>query len=460
LEARRHIVSGRHAGIVHFGPGAFHRAHQADYVDRLLERDPRWGIAAVALRSAGTIDALRRQQGHYTLAILDAEPSFRTVRAHVAFHGPGEAQAVRAALADPAVRLVTSTVTEKGYCLAGDGRLDLDHPDIVHDVAAPERPTSLIGWLALGLADRRAAGAAPFTPLCCDNMAANGGKLGAAVRAFAARRDPELGRWIAGEVRFPDSMVDSITPASDDDLRRRVRAATGFDDSIPVAREAYRAWVIGDGLPADGPDLAGAGAIVTADVAGYELAKLRILNGAHSALAYLGLLAGHENVAEAMGDRRLAARIGAMIGGEVIPLIRGRTGMDLDFYAAEIFARFRNPAIGHRLAQIAWDGSQKLPYRLLDSIAEARAAGRPYPGLAAAVAGWMRFVQRRARAGLAVVDPLAERLADLGRAESDGALLDNLLGLRQIFPAALAGDADFRAALAAGLAACKEDIHA
>lgn len=447
-------------GIVHIGPGAFHRAHQADYVDRLLESDPRWGIAAVSLRTADTIAALARQKGRYTLAILDAEPTFRTLHAHVAFHGPGEEKAVRRALADPAIRIVTSTVTEKGYCLAGDGSLDFDHPDIVHDLAARDAPKSLIGWLALGLADRRSAGLAPFTTLCCDNMASNGGKLGAAVRAFADERHPELGRWIAGEARFPATMVDSITPATDDTLRQRVRAATGFDDAIPVAREAYCAWVIEDALPADGPDLAGAGAIVTADVAGYELAKLRILNGAHSALAYLGLLRGHATVAGAMGDRQMALFVGAMIGEEVLPLLAGRAGFDLVAYAANIFARFRNPAIGHLLSQIAWDGSQKLPYRLLDSIAEARAADRPFARLATAVAAWMRFVERRARAGHAIVDPLAERLTALAAAGSDEALLDNLLGLGQIFPPALATDENVRSALRGGLAALKEAAHA
>lgn len=442
-------------GIVHFGPGAFHRAHQADYVDRLLDEDPRWGIAAVALRSAATVDALRRQRGRYTLAILDAEPSFRTIAVHREAHGPGDAATVRRRLADPAVRLVTSTVTEKGYCLAGDGTLDFVHPDIVHDLAASQQPRSLIGWLALGLGDRRAAGLPPFATLCCDNMAANGRKLGAAVGAFAERTDPELGRWIAGEARFPDSMVDAITPASDDALRRRVCAATGLDDAIPVAREAYCAWVIEDVLPPDGPDLAGAGAIVTGDVAAHERAKLRILNGAHSALAYLGLLRGHRTVAEAMDDPPLADLVAAMIRDEVIPTLRGRSSLDLDAHVDEILARFRNPMIGHQLAQIAWDGSQKLPYRLLDTIADARGAGRPFGRLAIAVAAWMRFVQR---AGASAVDPLAERFA--GLPAEDEALLDSLLGLGQIFPAGLAADPGVRAALGAGLAALKEEAHA
>jgi fructuronate reductase len=448
-------VKAQSTGIVHFGPGAFHRAHQADYVDRLLDGDPRWGIAAVSLRSGATVEALRRQKGRYTLAILDAEPAYRTIRAHCRFHGPGEAQAVRRLLLDPEIRIVTSTVTEKGYCLAGDGTLDFAHPDMVHDLAAPANPRSLVGWLALGLADRRAAGLAPFSTLCCDNMAANGKKLRAAICAFAGRGDSELARWIAGEARFPDTMVDSITPAADEALRRKVRDATGFDDSIPVAREAYSAWAIEDILPPGAPDFAAAGVTITEDVAGHERAKLRILNGAHSALAYLGLPRGRENVADAMADPWLADFVEAMVRDEIVPTLRAPAGLDLAEYATQILARFRNPAIGHLLSQIAWDGSQKLPYRLLDTIAEARAAGRPIARLALAVAAWMRFVQR---AGRDIVDPLAHRFADLP--DGNEALLDRLLALRQVFPAQLASDSAFRAAVRAGLAALEEEVHA
>ena len=449
------------SGILHFGPGAFHRAHQADYVNRLLVDDPRWGIAAISLRSGATIEALARQQGRYTLAILDAEPDYRTIRAHTAWHGPGEERAVRACLADPKTRIVTSTVTEKGYCLGPDGVLDVSHPDIVHDLSAPETPRSLVGWLALGLTDRRAAGNPPFTALCCDNMASNGRKLGAAVQAFAEARDAELGRWIAGEARFPNCMVDSITPATDDALRRRVRDATGYDDAIPVARETYSAWVIEDVLPPDGPDFASAGAIVTSGVEGYELAKLRILNGTHSALAYIGLLRGHATVAQAMDDPWLADFAESLIRSEVIPVLGDRCGFDLDAYAGDVLCRFRNPAIGHKLAQIAWDGSQKLPYRLLDSITDARAAGLPFARLAKAVAAWMRFVQRRTQNAVPIVDPLAERLAALARQGGDDlTLLDSLLGLRQVFPAELASNGEFRAALRAGLATLEENVNA
>ena len=293
-------------------------------------------------------------------------------------------------------------------------------------------------------------------------MAGNGRKLAAAVRAFAGRRDPELARWIEGEARFPDTMVDSITPATTDALRREVREATGFDDAIPVAREAFAAWVIEDVLPPGGPDLAGAGAILTGDVAAHERAKLRILNGAHSALAYLGLLRGHETVAEAMADPWLAATVEAMIGEEIVPVLRGRTDIDLADYAAQTLRRFRNPAIGHRLAQIAWDGSQKLPYRLLDTIAEARAAGGRSRGWRWRWRAGCGSSSGRRGAASEIVDPLGERLAEIARgAASDEALIDGLLGAAAgLRRRSLAGDAPFREALRAGLAALQEPVHA
>lgn len=438
-------------GIVHFGPGAFHRAHQADFVDRLLGDDPRWGIAAVSLRSAGTVEALKRQRGRYTLAVLDEETRFRTIGAHNLFLGPGEGDAVRRLLSDPRVKIVSSTVTEKGYCLAGDGTLDFGHPDIVRDLAEPEAPLSLVGWLALGLGDRRDSGLPAFTPLCCDNMASNGGKLRAAVLAYAERLDPSLADWIAGEAVFPDTMVDSITPATDERLKALVRR-NGFDDAIPVGREAYAAWVIEDVLPAGSPDLGAAGAVMTADVGAWEKAKLRILNGAHSTLAYLGLLIGHESVAEAMADSGLARFVERLIREDIAPTLEP-SPLDLGAYAAEILRRFRSPAIDHKLSQIAWDGSQKLPYRLLDTVVDALAAGRPVERLAAPVAAWMLFVTRQARAGIPIVDPLAEPLAAIGL----GGDVEALLALRQVFPPILADDPVFRNAVASAAARMREE---
>jgi fructuronate reductase len=434
-------------GIVHFGPGAFHRAHQADYLDRLLDEDPRWGIAAVSLRTPKTIQALKAQEGLYTLAILDTQTSFRVVAPHSRFLGPADTAAIRGQLLDPGVRIVTSTVTEKGYCLGGDGSLDFAHPDIEHDLAQPRLPVSLIGWLALGLRDRRAQGLAPFAPVCCDNMPNNGTKLRHVVVAFAERIDPALARWIDGEVRFPETMVDSITPATDDRLRRLVQAKTGSRDEMPVAREAFTQWVIEDVLPPGSPALQSVGVTLTSDVNAWEQVKLRILNGAHSTLAYVGLLLGHETVADAMGDFALSSFVSRLVLDDIIPTLP-HSGIDVERYAEDTFRRFRNPAIGHLLSQIAWDGSQKLPYRLLDTIIDARAAGRPLDRLIVPIAAWILFIERQARSGATIVDPLAERLAAIA---GSGEPVDGFLRL-SVFPEELASDASFRSALAEAVA--------
>ena len=211
-------------GVLHFGPGAFHRAHQAAYIDALLSNDPRWGIAAVSMRSKRTVAALAEQDGLYTLAIRDAESSNRVIGAHRRFLGPDDAAETHALLADPAVALVTTTLTEKGYCLAADGSLDLAHPDIAHDLANADVPRSIIGWIVAGLAARRASGAAPFVPMPCDNLANNGAKLHAALIAFAAARDQALADWIAGEVRVPSTMVDFPVPFSPTRMVSRSRS--------------------------------------------------------------------------------------------------------------------------------------------------------------------------------------------------------------------------------------------
>lgn len=438
-------------GIVHFGPGAFHRAHQADYIDRLLGGDPRWGVAAASLRSAGTIEALKAQNGLYTLAILDAETSFRTIGAHNRFFGPNDGVALRRQLLEPGIRIVSSTVTEKGYCLASDGTLDFAHPDIAHDLQRPRQPLSLIGWLALGLADRKTGGLPPFTPICCDNMASNGKKLRRSVIAFARRIDPELARWIEGEARFPDTMVDSITPATDDRLRQLVREKTGFDDAAPVSREAFSQWVIEDVLPAGSPDLASVGVTLAGDVGAWEKTKLRILNGAHSTLAYLGLLLELETVADAMSHPALSAFVERLVKDEIIPTLQP-SPIDLHGYAEETFARFRNPAIHHRLSQIAWDGSQKLPYRLLDTIIDAGAVERPIERLTIPIAAWILFIERQARTGAKIVDPLAERLAAAARSPDP---VEEILQLRQVFPERLASDVGFRHAVTVAASAMR-----
>ena len=431
-------------GVLHIGPGAFHRAHQADYFDRLLASDPRWGIHGVSIKSAALREAIRPQDNLYTLAILDEQVRYRVIGAMTQVSTVQD-DAWRNTFLSPDLHLVTLTVTEKGYCLGSDDTLDFTHPDIAADLLDRTCPSSVIGLLAEGLRLRHAAGLAPITVLTCDNLPSNGRKLREAVLAFSAAIDRELSGWISNVIVFPCSMVDSITPATDDSRRQSVAAATGLEENWPIQREAFSSWVIEDRTGPGFPDLSRVGAIMTNDVEAHEKAKLRLLNGAHSTLAYLGLALGHQTVSGAMQDAALARMIDTMMHREIASGLRAPQGLDLNAYRQALLKRFRNPAIAHRLSQIAWDGSKKLPMRLLVTITENLDAGRPVDGLATGVAAWMRFVRRSALNGSAITDPLADRLIRIGAACNDRPESDvaRFLEVGEVFAPSLASQPAF-----------------
>jgi fructuronate reductase len=439
-------------GVVHFGPGGFHRAHQAWYFDEMLGRDPGLAISAVSLHSRGVRDALMPQDGLYTLVERAQTPRYRVIGAIREVLAAPEAPAtVLARLAAPGLRAITSTVTEKGYCLTPAGDLDLAHPDIRHDLDG-RTPASFPGWLVAGLRARRDAGVAPPVVISCDNLTDNGRRLGRAVVQLArALGEAALAGWIEAQVRFPNTMVDSITPATDDALRAEVEGVIGLADAWPVQREPFVQWVVEDVLGNLGQTFAAAGVTLARDVAAFERAKLRLLNGAHSTLAYTGLLLGHETVFEAMADRALAGAVERLMRQDVAASLGATPGLDLQAYIGTVLERFANPAIVHRLSQIAWDGSQKLPFRILQTAAETLAAGRPLGRLALAPAAWMAFVRRQARAAVEIIDPLGGRLAELGRATTGEAAHDvaAFLALEPVFPPALAADPRFRDAVTA-----------
>lgn len=448
-------------GIVHFGPGAFHRAHQAWYVDRLLARDPRWGICGVSLKSAAARDALAPQDFLYTLVELGERTRLTVIGALRELRvGPRDREAILARLTAADTRIVTLTVTEKGYCLDAGAELDVRHPDIAHDLAHPREPASTIGWLAEGLSARRARGLPPFAVVSCDNLPDNGPTLRRALVAYAAELDPGLARWIEDEVAFPRTMVDSITPATDEALRGRVAEALGLEDAWPVQREAFTQWVMEDMPQMRLADWASTGVTLTSDVALYDRAKLRLVNGAHSTLAYVGLLRGRETVAEAMSDAPLADFVERLMREDVAPTLGGASeidahasapGLDVGTYIDAVLTRFRNPAMRHLLAQIAWDGSKKLPVRLIGTIEDQLRAGRPVARLAVPIAAWMRFIVRQARAGAPIVDPEAERLAAVGLACTGEARQDveRFVALGSVVPQALAATEAFRRPLEA-----------
>lgn len=435
-------------GIVHLGIGAFHRAHQAAFVDERMaagERD--WAILGASLRSPDSRDALGPQDGLYTLVERDGAGERARVIGSVShlLVAPESPATLLAAMSDPGVRIVSLTVTEKGYCHdPATGELREDHPDILHDLASPGSPRSAPGFLVEALARRRAAGIAPFTVLCCDNLPANGRLVRRVVSRLAGLRDAGLGGFIAGEVAFPCTMVDRIVPATTPADRAAVAARLGLSDAWPVVTEPFRQWVIEDDFPAGRPAFEEAGAELVADAAPYEAMKLRLLNGSHSALAYLGFLAGHETVAQAIAGSGFAAFIRAMMDEEITPTLNIPVLTDLAGYKSALLHRFANPALHHRTWQIAMDGSQKIPQRWLETIRARLAAGAPIRRLALALAAWMRFVAGEDEQGQAidVRDPLAARLRAL--ADTAGPvperLVPALLGVREIFDTDLAAD--------------------
>ncbi|MGJ4942200.1 mannitol dehydrogenase family protein [Bradyrhizobium sp. HKCCYLS1011] len=437
-------------GIVHLGLGAFHRGHQAVYTDALLKDDPRWGILGVSLRSPDTRDALQPQGGLYSVSASDGATLQRRVIGALTglVVAPEDPAGLLRRLAEPSVRVVSTTVTEKGYSHdPATGVLRTDDPDIRHDSLDLTHPCSTLGVIVGGLRLRRQQGLPPFAVLACDNLPANGHTLRGLVVAFAELLDRDLAKWIADEVRFPSTMVDRIVPATTDADRDEVRAAFGLEDAWPIVTEPFSQWVIEDNFGGDRPDWDGSGAQFVRDVAPFELMKLRLLNGAHSTLAYLGYLMGCQTVAEAMAEPALAQFVADMMREDVTPTLPALGGFDVAAYRAALMARFRNPALKHRTSQIAMDGSQKLPQRVLGTIRDRLALGLPIARLALAVAGWMRYVSGTDEQGqpIELHDPLAARLRALANDVGPvaGRLAPALLSVTSIFGSDLPADRRF-----------------
>ena len=437
-------------GIVHLGIGAFHRAHMAVYVDDLLSRDPRWGIIGASLRRPDTRDALAPQDFLYTVAIRDAAGTANRVVGAILdiLDANTQRSELIGMLADPRIRIVSLTVTEKGYCHdPATGRLDAAHPDIVHDLAHPHAPVSAPGLIVRAIELRRQAGLPAFTVMSCDNLPSNGRTTGRIVTGFAALRSPELAAHIEQHVAFPSTMVDRIVPATTDADRESVRAATGYRDAWPIMTEPFTQWVIEDNFASGRPPFELVGAQLVRNVEPFELMKLRMLNGSHSTMAYLGYLAGYQYVNEAIADPAIHALIHGLMTEEAMPTLpMDRT--ELSTYRDQLLSRFANPSLRHRTWQIAMDGSQKLPQRLLGTITDQLAAGRSITRLALGVAAWMRYVTGIDEQGhpIEVKDPLATRcraIADTAGGDATR-LADGLLAIPEIFGATLPASTTFR----------------
>jgi fructuronate reductase len=442
--------SALRTGIVHLGIGSFHRAHQAVYTDSVLANgDLRWGIVGASLRNSDTRDALKPQNFLYTLNLRAETETLRVIGSlQDILVAPENPAALIETLCQPSVAVVSLTVTEKGYHYDPATRaLNEDDANILHDLAQPHAPRTAFGFIAAAILRRRGLGITPFTVLCCDNLPANGRTLHGLLSRYAQLVSPDLGGFVRNEIRCPDTMVDRIVPATTDDDRLHLSETVGIDDLWPVVAEPFTQWVIEDRFSGARPAWDEAGATFVSDVAPFESMKLRMLNGSHSALAYLGYLAGHDTVAEAMDDDALAGFAEGLMT-DTIPTLDLPSNIDVNAYKSSLLTRFRNRALHHRTWQIAMDGSQKLPQRILGPVRDRLAKGLPIERHALVVAGWMRYVTGIDERGrpIDVRDPLLksfqERLHGAGR--DAPRIVESLLGLKAIFGDDLPADQRFR----------------
>lgn len=385
-------------GIVHIGLGAFHRAHQAVYTQKALEKSfGPWGIVAVNLRSPEPVQALAEQDGLYSIIVRNAdgdkaEVLGATVDWLCAAQRPQE---VLDYLANPDIRIVTLTVSEKAYGLDPlTGGLDFNHPAIAADIGHPNAPQGVIGFLVEGLARRRERGIAAYTVLCCDNLPSNGTVVRRLVLEMAGKRDEALARWIEQQGKFPCSMVDRIVPAATEETRARAAALLGVQDRLAIETEPFMQWVIEDDFVSGRPEWEAAGAVFAQAVGPYEDMKLRLLNGSHTLIAHLGILHDLEFVRDVMAVPAFVAAVQRHMDAATATL-EPVPGIDLPAYKSELLERFSNPTIAHRNAQIAMDTSQKLPQRISAAAVETLKNGGNAWEFAYVVAVWIASIAKR-----------------------------------------------------------------
>jgi mannitol 2-dehydrogenase len=419
IDVPRYDPARLRPGILHIGVGNFHRAHQAVYLDDRFNAgaDLDWAIVGAGVRDADR--AMQRDlaaQDFLTTVVAQeaAHASARVTSAMIGFVDPGDTAAVLARLADPAIRIVSLTITEGGYCIdPATQRFDAAHPQIAADAGDIATPRGAFGLIVAGLMGRRAAGIAPYTVMSCDNVPGNGHVTRDAVTGLARLVDPGLARWIEDHVAFPNSMVDRITPATTPRECAHVEAAYGVRDARPVFCEDYRQWVLEDRFSAGRPRLEEAGVQFAADVAPFELMKIRILNGGHAALAYPSALLDIEFVHEAMDEPLVRGFLAKLLDDEIVPEVPPVPGTDLRDYRASVLRRFANPRIGDTVRRLCFDGSNRQPKFILPAVADRLRNGRAVDGLALAGALWCRYCYGVTDSGAAVApnDPDWPRLA-------------------------------------------------
>lgn len=431
--------------IVHLGCGAFHRAHQALYTHLLFEQFlSNCGYCEINLMSdsgAVLINQLNKYNGHYTLLEKDEEKStVRTIKViKEAMHPRIDGiDAVVEKMASPDTAIISLTVTEKGYCLSpATDLLNLSHPNIQHDIAHPTKPRSVLGYIVASLRLRFQRQQPPITILSCDNIRKNGEAARRAIVGLAAQQDKQLAQWIDQHISFPSTMVDRIVPAMTQESYAEIKQLIGRDDPCAIICESFRQWVIEDNFVNGRPDWQHVGAQFVPDVTPYEMMKLRMLNGSHSFLAYLGYLGGYEFISDAMQNSDYSRAAYSLIINEQAPTLFIPDNTTLLQYTQTLIKRFSNKTIKHKTAQIAADGSQKLPQRLLDSIMWHQKHGSDYAFLALGVAAWMKYVSGQDEQGNAIdiKDPLQHKFAEIYHLCGVGLeAVDRLLAINAIFP--------------------------
>ena len=439
-------------GIVHFGTGAFHRAHQAVYTDDVLARlGGDWRILGVSLQSTRIADALNAQNGIYSLVQRDENGSAiirRIGSISEVVAASRDSTPVFRALASKDTHVVSMTVTEKAYGILRDlSGVDIDHPSITSDLANPDHPTGIIGMLVKGLKMRREAGLPSFTVLCCDNLPDNGDMVRAGVLDFAKRVDDKLADWIAANTCFPNTMVDRITPATTDTLIDEINAIDGIEDKVPVETEPFTQWVVEDRFSGPRPAWENVGVLFVKDVAPYEKMKLRMLNGAHSMLAYTGFVSGCKYVRDVMAHKELSTLVDKHMRAAAQTL-EPLSEIDFDDYRRQLISRFENPNIAHETYQIAMDGTQKLPQRIFAPALDSLDSGLPINSFAFATAAWMRYCLGQLPDG-SHYDLRDPREAEISKALSvagrDAAsMFQELSGLPDFMPVKLAQSETFK----------------
>lgn len=454
------------AGIVHIGIGAFHRAHQAVYTDLAMQaKGGNWRIIGVSLRSTDIVDALNAQDCAFTVIERhpDGPKARRITSLSKAIAASRDVAPVLDALADPAIRIVTITVTEKAYGIDRvSGTVQAEHPAVKHDLVNPATPTGLLGILVAGLKRRKQAGIRPFTIVSCDNLPSNGVLLRNGVIDFAKRSDPDLAGWIKDNVSFPSTMVDRITPAATATTLSDARRLTGMDDPAAIETEPFSQWVIEDDFPDGRPAWEEAGAILVHDVEPYELMKLRMLNGSHSLIAYLGQVGDYRYVRDAMANEafsQLVAQHMENAAATMAPL----AGIDFSNYGAELVARFRNPEIAHETRQISMDGTEKLPQRIFAPACDLPQDSKKIGTFALCFAAWMAVMRQRVNtapgaAAELLNDPRADEIIEALAGYQDAAdIYENLAKLPGWMPRQLQDSTFWREAVIERLAMLLSD---